>query len=118
MSPPGPSITHPVDRPERPPARDNRPPQFSVASLMALVTLVAVAFALTRIMPTFVEIVAALVLACVVPICIGTLAFYCRGYRRTFFAAAFASLLLPLAIVWDRSPFELSDGEFFAEIAM
>lgn len=84
------------------------PLQFSMRALLIAVTIVAVVAATFAISPELGQVLALIFLAGVVPVSIGTLAFYCRGHRRTFFAGALAGvtsllmMLLPSALGPDE----------------
>jgi hypothetical protein len=71
------------------------PLRYSMRSLFILVTIVAVLAALlpyTGIGATLL-IVGLVTLMFIGPVCLGTLALYCRGYKQTFFMGAFAGSL-------------------------
>jgi hypothetical protein len=64
-------------------------------SLLALVTIIALLAAVipyTSVGATLL-IIGLITLMFVGPVCLGTLALYCRGYHQTFFAGAFAGSL-------------------------
>jgi lysylphosphatidylglycerol synthetase-like protein (DUF2156 family) len=85
----------PPPAPSAPPFRTRSPLRYSMRSLLILVTIIAV---LAAVVPyaTFwatLQIIALITLMFVGPVCLGTLALYCRGYHQTFFAGAFAGSL-------------------------
>ncbi len=82
-----------------PPPR--RPPfQFSVATALVVITFAAVGCWLaTYLGPGLIWPIVLIPLTLVSvaqPVCFGTLAIYCHGYRRTFFLGAFAGALFSL----------------------
>lgn len=89
----------PPPAPAAPPIQTDRSrkPQFSLRSMMIAMT----AFAIVAGLSTFVgiEIILSMVVGLgvmlIVPVVIGTLACYCRGRRRTFYAGAFVGAISP-----------------------
>jgi hypothetical protein len=64
--------------------------------MLSVVTIVAVASAILSFFGGSIVIVAVgMVMMLVVPVCLGTLALYCRGHRQTFFIGAFAGAFAP-----------------------
>jgi hypothetical protein len=76
-----------------------KPLQFSVRFLLLAMTVAAVALALLSWFGTsIISMVLAVALYFVVPVCLGTLTVYCRGYRQTFFAGTLAGATAPILI--------------------
>lgn len=76
-----------------------KPLQFSMRFLLAAMTVAAVALAvLSWVGLPLVAILLAIALYFVVPVCLGTLAVYCRGYRQTFFAGTLVGSTAPIFI--------------------
>ena len=85
----------PPTAPSAPPFRTPTPLRYSMRSLLILVTVIAVIAAVlrhTNVDATLI-IIGLITLMFVGPVCLGTLALYCRGYHQTFFAGAFAGSL-------------------------
>jgi hypothetical protein len=85
---------------KRPPM--TRMPRYSIAAILVAMAVVAVAAATLRLLPGLFYMAAVLLVASIAPVSVATLALYCRGYRRTFFAAALAGFFWPLAIIWQQ----------------
>lgn len=101
MAPPPPSTsTH--STPPLPGGPGRRSPQFSLRTLLVVVTVVAVASAIFRLTGVAAWVVLLLV-AGVIPVAVGTLALFCRGYRQTFFAAGLAGLAPVVVIILDAA---------------
>lgn len=82
-----------------PPTAPPKPLQFSVRFLLLAMTVAAVALAaLSWVGAPLAAILLAIALYFVVPVCLGTLAVYCRGYRQTFFAGTLVGATAPLFI--------------------
>lgn len=77
-----------------------KPLQYSMRSLLIVVTLVAVIAAIVPYagFSALLVIIGVIGLTFVAPVCIGTLALYSRGYRQTFFIGAFIGALSPFYI--------------------
>jgi hypothetical protein len=94
-----------------------RPPQstalrYSMRSMLIIVTVVALLAAIVP-YPGFrntLFIAALIALMFVGPVCLGTLALYCRGYKQTFFGGAFAGSLSTFYLNSTLMPFTASLG--------
>ena len=76
-----------------------KPLQFSLRFLLLAMTVAAVALAvLSWVGAPLAAILLAIALYFVVPVCLGTLAIYCRGYRQTFFAGTLVGATAPIFI--------------------
>src|SRR5829696_2782510 len=72
-----------------------RPPQYSMRTLLIVVTVVAVmaAFLSYVAIATTLVLIGLVALLFIGPVCLGALALYSRGHRQTFFLGAFAGSL-------------------------
>ncbi|BBO35013.1 hypothetical protein [Lacipirellula parvula] len=89
----------PPKPPLGPPIRSakSRKLQFSLRSMLIATAAFAVVAAVVGLIGhDVVELATLLVILCMLPVAVGTLAVYCRGERRTFFGGAVAGLLLLL----------------------
>ncbi len=94
-TPPSPAPASPP-RAAAPVQSTRKPLQFSMRTLLIVVTVIAVASALLSYFGASIIIIAVgVVTMMVVPVCLGTLALYCRGFRQTYFIGAFAGALYP-----------------------
>ncbi len=97
-----PQAAVPPAPPAAPPIRieRSRNPQFSLRSMLIAMT----AFAIVAALATFVGVLVIISIVTwlgvlLVPVALGTLAFYCRGPRRTFYAGAFVGAVGTLALL-------------------
>jgi hypothetical protein len=96
-------VESPPPTPVGAPPTTVKPLQFSMRFLLLAMTVAAVALAvLSWVGLPLVAILLAIAMYFVVPVCLGTLAVYCRGYRQTFFAGTLAGSMAPMFI---GSPF-------------
>ena len=89
-------------------------PQFSMRTLLIVVTIVAIACAL---LPYFgflaIGAIAASLTLYIVPVALGAFALYCRGHRQTFFLGAFAG---SFALFFFGGPLARDVAQFIALI--
>ncbi|RIK73038.1 MAG: hypothetical protein DCC67_18385 [Planctomycetota bacterium] len=79
----------------------SKPLQFSVRSLLLLVTVLALALALQRCLRLRLLDWLLPVWIMAVVVALGTLSLYCRGHRQTMFLGALVPAVLPLVIGWQ-----------------